>query len=43
MREKQKKSEFEKEQAKAVVGLSPGHIGWGYHNQRRYIEEVDKN
>lgn len=23
--------------------MSPGHIGWGYHNQRAYLEEVDKN
>lgn len=22
--------------------MSPGHIGWGYHNQRRHIEEAEK-
>jgi hypothetical protein len=24
------------------VALSPGHIGWGYHNQKRHIEEAEK-
>lgn len=30
-------------QAKLIpLGLSPGHIGWGYYNQKAFLEEVDK-
>lgn len=43
MREREAIRDAEKAEKLQKVGLSPGHIGWGYHNQRAYLEEVDKN
>jgi hypothetical protein len=42
MRDKKKVFDLQHEEKKKAEALSPGHIGWGYHNQRRHIEEVEK-
>jgi hypothetical protein len=43
MNEKSMKAEQDRLERQMPVSTSPGHIGYGYQNQRAYIDEVDRN
>lgn len=40
--ERRKREEYERNYQVEPAASSPGHIGWGYANQRQYIEGQDK-
>ena len=43
LKQKQTANKLQEEHDKKITALSPVHVGWGYHEQRKYIEMADKN